>query len=236
MPPPHQPRPSRDWFDSLDLGALGFAPAPDPERPAGRPVWRRALPGGAGLLLRRDEEARGAAFLAYVASPRFARVMALWQDADTGPLRAMPRRKLRKDDTLGCLAMAHLDFPDGPPAPDTPLVNGGVSLSLADLARALDALDGPAALNAALMRGVLGRWMAVIEQAWVFLFLAAESGLDAAGIASLGDGWRHGDTALAQWHKTPPITVALAQAYLDRHRAACAPALLSQSPPPRQRG
>ena len=100
-------------------------------------------------------------------------MMSGWKDAPQELLEYLPKRRLRRDES-GTLAFAGFYASEWN---DDKMLSGGVNYTRARLEEELSNIESPLELAASLFHGDLGRFLVVVEGAWVLLFLLAKSGL-----------------------------------------------------------
>lgn len=112
----------------------------------------------------------------YLFSSRFARIMHYLFTHHKNLCGEYMPRKLVKDNQDGCLSMVMMHYKN---AFDKTLTfnSAGEALDLHSFSQMLDAASSPHELHLSFCNGLLGKFTAVIESVWVYLYLAKERGL-----------------------------------------------------------
>jgi hypothetical protein len=151
----------------------------------------------------------------YVKSQRFSRLMMRLFSRSEFPFSSYVERKLQNDET-GCLAMV---------MPSVRRQDSSVALFSAAIYITIERLDellanaqNPQSFYQLFYETEFGRFLAKIEGVWVYLYIAAERGLDATQIQ---DELRTGIQQLEvrQWHLKRPIDGAVICAFLAEYAA-----------------
>jgi hypothetical protein len=155
----------------------------------------------------------------YVKSKRFSAVMnRLFRGAEF-PFRSYVDRKLRQDES-GTLAMvlAAVERTDV----SFSFMSANIYVTPERLGVLLDQMSSPQGVHDVLFESEMGRFIAMIEGAWVYLYLAAERGLGPPEILAELAGNPKLPPHIRSWRLQRPIDHEVIEEFLREFRAVAA--------------
>jgi hypothetical protein len=154
----------------------------------------------------------------YVNSRRFSVVMERLFNGSAFPFDVYKRRKLIAD-TSGNLAMVLTTFRDE--ADGFYMRSGGMNLEMREAGKLLDEVRTPESMMTLLCRTEFGRGIAMIEGVYAYLYLAAESGLDAGAILDQVNNDAALQPCIRRWGQLKrPFDRSLVSAFLTEYGSA----------------